>query len=112
MAPRNSFTRVGLSGPTSVYQHRFSPPLDVVHVLHGCKPPPPRTTIANIPFKSSTYYDARSRWGGATQEQRDDAEGSGKDNLWKDFAVRLSLEKTRLKLARQRVLRRQRTAEA
>lgn len=93
--------------------------LDVIHVLHSCKPPPPRTTIAQhfysltgIPFKSSTYYDAWSRWDEATQEQRDDAEGCGKDSLWKDFAVRVSLEKMRLKVARQRVLRRQRTAEA
>ncbi|EDR00179.1 uncharacterized protein LACBIDRAFT_334423 [Laccaria bicolor S238N-H82] len=92
---------------------------DVIHVLHSCKPPPPRTTIAQhfysltgIPFKSSTYYDAWSRWDEATQEQRDHAEGCGKDGLWKDFAVRVSLEKMRLKVARQRVLRRQRTAEA
>jgi hypothetical protein len=72
--------------------------LDVVHTLHSCKPPPPRTTIAQhfysltgIPFKSSTYYDAWSRWDEATQEQRDSAEGSGKDTLWKDFAVRVHL---------------------
>jgi hypothetical protein len=58
-----------------------------------------------------TYYDTWSRWDEATQEQRDAAKGC-KDGLWKDFAVRVSLEKTRLKVARQRVLWRQRTAEA
>ncbi|KIJ90695.1 hypothetical protein K443DRAFT_15013 [Laccaria amethystina LaAM-08-1] len=41
------------------------PVRDVIHVLHSCKPPPSRTTIAQhfysltgIPFKSLTYYDA------------------------------------------------------
>ncbi|KAF8813692.1 hypothetical protein BYT27DRAFT_7180444 [Phlegmacium glaucopus] len=91
------------------------PVLDVVHILHSCKPPPSRTTIAQhfysltgIPFKSSTYYDAWSRWDEATQEQRDNAEGY---SLWKNFAVQVPLKKTKLKVARQRVLRRQHTAE-
>lgn len=92
------------------------PALDVIHILHSCKPPPSRTTIAQhfysltgIPFKSSTYYDAWSRWDEATQEQRDNAEGCG---LWKNFAVQVPLKKTKLKVARQRVLRRQHTEES
>lgn len=95
------------------------PVCDVIRVLHSCKPPPSRTTIAQhfysltgIPFKRSTYYDAWSRWDEATQQQRDDAERCGEDGLWKDFAVCVSLEKSRLKVARQRVRRRQRTADA
>ena len=92
--------------------------LDVVHVLHSCKPPPQGITVAQhfysltgLPFKSSTYYDARSKWDKSTQEQRDNAEACGDDDLWKDFAVQVPLQKTKLKLARQRV-HRQHTAEA
>ena len=92
------------------------PAVDVIRVLHSCKPPPSRTTIAQhfyyltgFPFKSSTYYDAWSRWDKATQEQRDNAEGCG---LWKNFAVQVPLKKTKLKVARQRVLRRQHTEES
>lgn len=89
--------------------------LDVIHVLHSCKPPPPRTTIAQhfytltgIPFKKSTYYDAWSKWDEATQEQRDNA---AECDLWKDFAVHVPLKKAKLKVARQRVRRRQKTAD-
>jgi len=92
------------------------PALDVIRVLHSCKPPPPRTTIAQhfytltgIPFKKSTYYDAWSRWDEATQEQRDNAEGC---YLWKDFAIHVPLKKGKVKVARQRVRRRQWTADA
>jgi len=92
------------------------PVRDVLRVLHSCKPPPPRIAIAQhfysltgIPFKSSTYYDAWSRWDEATQEQRDNAEGC---RLWKNFAVQVPLKKTKLKVARQRVLRRQQTVDA
>lgn len=93
------------------------PILDIVHVLHSCKPPPQGITVAQhfysltgVPFKSSTYYDAWSKWDKATQEQRDDAEECGDDDLWKDFAVQVPLQKTKLKVARQRIRRRQRTA--
>lgn len=44
------------------------PILDIIHVLHSCKPPPKGTTVAQhfysltgVPFKSSTYYDAWSK---------------------------------------------------
>ena len=90
------------------------PVVDVVHVLHSCKPPPPHTTISRhfssltgIPFKSSTYYDAWSRWVEATQEQRDNAEQCG---IWKNFMAQVPLKKTKVKVARQRVLRHQCTA--
>ena len=94
------------------------PILDVLHVLHNCKPPPQGITVAQhfysltgLRFKSSTYYDARSKWDKSTQEQRDKAEGCGDDDLWKDFAVQVPLQKTKLKLARQRVHRHQPIAE-
>jgi hypothetical protein len=93
------------------------PILDIVHVLHSCKPPPQGTTVAQhfysltgVPFKSSTYYDAWSKWDKATQEQRDNAERCSDDDLWKDFAVQVPLQK--LKVARQRVRRHQHTADA
>ena len=95
------------------------PILDIVKVLHSCKPPPQGTTVAQhfysltgVPFKSSTYYDAWSKWDKATQEQRDNVEECGDDDLWKDFAVQVPLMKVKLKVARQRVRRRQRTVEA
>ena len=71
------------------------PVLNVVDVMHSCKPPPLQTTIAQhfhaltgVPFKRSTYYDTWSRWLEATQEQRDDAEQCG---LWKNFAAQIPL---------------------
>lgn len=95
------------------------PVLDVMRVLHSCRPPPLRTTVAKhfsfltgIPFKSSTYYDAWDKWDNATQDQRDGVEGCGDDNLWKDFAVQVPLKKTKLKVVRQRLRRSQHTAEA
>jgi len=67
---------------------------DVVNVFEECEALPVGKTVkqvfeslVGIPFKSSTFYDAKSRWKNATQEQRDMAEDCGTDKYWEFFTT-------------------------
>jgi len=67
---------------------------DVVNVFEACEALPVGKTVKQVfeslvglPFKSSTFYDAKSRWRNAPQEQRDVAEDCGTDKYWEFFTT-------------------------
>jgi hypothetical protein len=88
----NSHLRHFITAFKTPLRFRSSLLLTVSYIHHLSLSCPTFYTLTGIPFKSSTYYDAWSKWIEATQEQHDGAEGCG---IWKDFVVQVPLKKTK-----------------